>query len=122
MLETVETVWVELGRVIEVMVSVRSEGATTVEAIDIVRDCCEMLPWLAFRVLAPGVIGTCDPLGDLCSPCTMSLPPGSCRRLGMTLPLIVCVWSTSLVYELIDMVRSSGRSGTTRPCAVVRAM
>jgi hypothetical protein len=40
----------------------------------------------------------------------------------MILPLIVCVCSGSLVYEVMDIVRSSGRSGTTRPCAVVLAM
>jgi hypothetical protein len=56
----VDMVCVELGRFIDDIVSVRSEGATTVDAIDIVRDDWGMLPWLAFLVLAPGAefIGT----------------------------------------------------------------
>jgi hypothetical protein len=37
------------------IVSVRSDGGTTVDAIDMVRGCCEMLPWLVFLVLAPGI-------------------------------------------------------------------
>jgi len=45
----------------------------------------------------------------------MSFPSDSRLRFGMILPLIVCVCSGSLVYEVMDMVRSSGRSGTTRP-------
>jgi hypothetical protein len=120
----VDTVWVEPGReTTEDMVSVRSEGATIVDAMDIVR-CCGMLPWLVFLVFAPGVMFNVwmEPDGDFCSPGDISVPPDSRLRFGMTLPLIVCVYSGSLVYEVMDMVRSSGRSGTTRPCAVVLAM
>ena len=52
----------------------------------------------------------------------ISESPDSRLRFGMIRPLIVCVCSGSLVYEVMDIVRSSGRSGTTRPWAVVRAM
>lgn len=97
------------------MVSVRSEGGTTVDAMDMVRDWA-MLPWLVFLVLLPGptLTGGGEPAGA-CSSGEASVPPDSLRRLGMTLPLIVCAYSLSLEYELMDMVRSSGRSGTTRP-------
>ena len=51
----------ELGRdTVDDMVSVRSEGATTVEAMDMVRDCGGMLPWLVFLALAGGMLFTGD--------------------------------------------------------------
>ena len=123
---------VELGRVTEEdMVSVRSdaEGAiegAMVDAMDMVR-ICGMLPWLAFLVFVPGpMFGGGETAGDaLWSPAAISGPSDSRLRPGITLPLImVCCGPNSLspLYEVIDIVRSSGRSGTTRPWAVVLAM
>lgn len=68
-------------------------------------------------------IDECEEAGVLGSPGDISCPPDSRRLVGTTLPLIM-VWecSESRLYEVMDMVRSSGRSGTTRPWAVVLAM
>lgn len=115
---------VELGRVTEEdMVSVRSDGdgaidGAIVEAMDMVR-ICGMLPWLAFLVFVPGpTFGGGETAGELLWSGAVSCPPDSRLRPGITLPLIiVCCGSNSLspLYEVIDIVRSSGRSGTTRP-------
>ena len=114
----------ELGRVTEEdMVSVRSDGdgaidGAIVEAIDMVR-VCGMLPWLAFLVFVPGpMFEDGETIGSLWSPGANSCPPDSRLRPGITLPLIVvCCGPNSLspLYEVMDIVRSSGRSGTTRP-------
>lgn len=124
-------VCVELGRVTaEDMVSVRSDGdgaieGAIVEAMDMVR-ICGMLPWLAFLVFVPGpMFGGGEIAGDRWPSEAISGVPDSCLRPGITLPLImVCCGPNSLSprYEVIDIVRSSGRSGTTRPWAVVLAM
>lgn len=88
-------VCVELGRdTAELIVSVRSDPAI-VEAMDMVRDC--MLPWLATLVLLPGptFTGGGEPAGLIWSVGEASLPPDSLLRFGITLPLIVCVYSLS---------------------------
>ena len=102
----------------EDMVLVRSDGGTMVEAIDMVRDWFGMLPWLVLL----GFGGSPAFMEDCGWPGPISESPDSRLRFGMILPLIVCVRSASRVYEVMDIVRSSGRSGTTRPWAVVRAM
>jgi len=97
----------------EDMVLVRSEGGTMVDAIDMVRDWLGtwfgILPWLMLLGFGGSPLSWSWPGG------AMSFPSDSRLRFGMILPLIVCVCSGSLVYEVMDMVRSSGRSGTTRP-------
>ena len=106
----------------EDMVSVRSDGegaieGAIVEAIDIVR-VCGMLPWLAFLVFVPGPMCGDGETTGLWSLGANSCPPDSRLRPGITLPLImVCCGPNSLspLYEVMDIVRSSGRSGTTRP-------
>ena len=115
-------VWVESGRdVMEDMVLVRSDGGTMVEAMDMVRDWFGMLPWLMLLGFggSPAFMWDC---GCPSGPGAISEPPDSRLRFGIILPLIVCVCSGTWVYEVMDIVRSSGRSGTTRPWAVVRAM
>ena len=107
------------------MASEFSVGAT-VDAIDMVRagSIIILLSLLSDLVLVPGLCGAFeenDPLVE-CPPAGMSCEPAepdSRRRLGITLPLIVCEKSLSLEYEDMDIVRSSGLSGTTLPCAVV---
>lgn len=48
-----------------------------------------------------------------------SSAPDSRLLFGITLPLIVWLWSLSAENEVIDIALSSCRSGTTLPCAVV---
>jgi hypothetical protein len=112
-------VWVELGReVMDCIDMVRSEGGgAIVDAMDMVRDWFGMLPELAALWFGGGGPAVkegwdCEATG---APGNMSDSPDSRRRLGITLPLIVWLCSGSLVYEVMDIVRSSGRSGTTRP-------
>lgn len=74
--------------------SVRSEGGTMVDAIDMVRDCGGMLPWLVFLVFVgkPPLMEDCEEAGVLSSAGDISAPPDSRLRFGMTRPLIiVCV-------------------------------
>lgn len=80
----------------EDMVSVRSEGATIVDAMDMVRDCTGMLPWLVCLVLIGGapLIDGGPEFGAIDD---WSGSPDSRLRLGIILPLIVCVCSGSLV-------------------------
>jgi hypothetical protein len=112
-------VWVELGReVMDCIDMVRSEGGgAIVEAMDIVRDWFCMLPELAALWLGGGGPTFKDGCNceDAGAPGIMSDSPDSRLRFGITLPLIVWLCSGSLVYDVMDIVRSSGRSGTTRP-------
>ena len=69
----------------------------------------------------PGRGGT-DPANDVSDveiSAAESSAPDSRLLLGITLPLIVWLWSLSAENEVIDMALSSCRSGTIRPCAVV---
>ena len=94
-------VMVEPGRVTdEPIVSVRSEGGTTVDAIDMVRSwgawaMLPWLPWLAFLVLLPGpaLMGGDTWFGSIVIAGSGS--PDSFLLEGMTLPLIVCAYSGS---------------------------
>ena len=104
-----------------VVASETSEGAI-VDAIDIVREgsILSLLSLLLLLVLAPGLMrefGENDPLAERSSgDKSCELPePDPRRRGGMTLPLIVCEKSLSLEYVVMDIVRSSGLSGTTLP-------
>lgn len=81
-------VWVESGRdVIEDMVLVRSDGGTTVDAMDMVRDWVGTLPWLMLLGFGGSPVFIC--WGWPGAPGAISDPPDSRLRFGMILPLIV---------------------------------
>ena len=113
------------GRCVRVMVSDLSVGATEgaiVEAIDMVL--LLSLPeeaMLTVLVWVPGA-GVKPFKGFVAADSGGGGPAPGGRLLGITRPLMV--WRESRSWELepvMDMERSSPwRSGTTRPCAVVR--
>ena len=90
-----------------------SEGAT-VDAIDMVLE-ESVLKLLSLLSLLFGAFEENDPSAGCPSEGRSGELPDSRRREGITLPLIVCEKSLSLEYELMDIVRSSGLSGTTLP-------